>query len=160
MERNKRIAVFAGSFDPITNGHLDILSRAGRIFDEVILLFAINPDKKSRFPLNKRMKAAKEAIRDIPNVRIDQTEGYTVHYCQRVGASFLIRGIRDEKDLAYEKELALANKGIDPTIETVFLLSNPIYNHISSTYIEEISKTGDISPFVPESVIRLYKERS
>ena len=157
--KEKRIAVFAGSFDPITNGHVNIATRASALFDEVVFLFAINPNKKERFPLVDRMEAAKEALGHLENVRVDSSLGYTVDYCRRVSARFLVRGIRDEKDLTYEKELASANKALAPEIETVFLLTEEKYANVSSTLIEEKFGKEDISDLVPEATIKLYQNR-
>ena len=157
--KGKRIAVFAGSFDPITNGHVNIVERASAIFDEVIFLFAVNPKKMERFPLLDRMEAAKEALKHLENVRVDSNEGYTVDYCRKAKARFLVRGIRNEEDLVYEKELASANKALAPEIETVFLLTEERYAHISSTLIEGLFGKEDISDLVPEATIKLYQKR-
>ncbi|MCR5491652.1 MAG: pantetheine-phosphate adenylyltransferase [Bacilli bacterium] len=155
-----RIGIYPGSFDPITNGHLDILKRAATLFDEVILLLAVNPAKKSNFTIEERLSMMKEATKDIPNAKVDYTDGFTVEYAKRVGSAFIIRGLRAVTDFEYEFQLAAANKFVDPEIEMVFLMANQTTSFISSSMINELHKNGaDISPLVPPAVVKAYASK-
>ena len=152
-----RIAVYPGSFDPITNGHLEILQRALNIFDKVIMLVAINPDKKSRFSAEERVAMIKEAIND-ERVIVDSYDGLTVEYAKKRGASHLIRGLRAVTDFEYEFSLASANDFIDSSIDSVFLMSKAEKSFINSSMIMELYQRGvDISALVPPSVLKRLK---
>ena len=152
-----KIAVYPGSFDPITNGHLDILERALKIFDKVIVLVAVNSNKSSRFSINDRVDMIKEAVNN-PNVEVDYTDGLTVDYAKKHGATHLIRGLRAVTDFEYEFQLASANDFIDSTIDSVFLMSKHEKSFINSSMIVELYKQGiDVSPLVPPSVIKRLK---
>ena len=153
-----KIAIYPGSFDPITNGHLDILNRALKIFDKVIMLVAVNPDKKSRFSKEERIAMIKEAI-DNPKVEVDAYEGLTINYAKEHGASHLIRGLRAVTDFDYEFQLATANDFIDENIDTVFLMSRKEKSFINSSMIVELAAKGiDVSELVPQSVIKRLKK--
>ena len=153
-------AVYPGSFDPITNGHIDILKRSLEVFDEVIMLVADNQDKKSRFTAQERVEMIKEAIKNIKGASVESYHGLTVEYANKVGAKHLIRGLRAVTDFDYEFTLMEANKYIDPSIESVFFMSNKDYSFISSSSIDSMQKANvDISKLVPESVIKMYKKR-
>lgn len=153
-----KIAIYPGSFDPITNGHLDILNRALKIFDKVIMLVAVNPDKKSRFSKEERMAMIKEAI-DSPKVEVDVYEGLTINYAKEHGANHLIRGLRAVTDFDYEFQLATANDFIDEKIDTVFLMSRKEKSFINSSMIVELAAKGiDVSELVPQSVIKRLKK--
>ena len=152
-----KVAIYPGSFDPITNGHLDILQRALKIFDKVIVLVAINPNKKSRFGVTERMAMITEAI-DNPNVEVDCSEGLTIEYAKSHGATHLIRGLRAVTDFEYEFQLATANDFIDSTIDSVFLMSKQEKSFISSSMIVELHDQGiDVSSLVPPSVVKRLK---
>ena len=152
-----RIAIYPGSFDPITNGHLDILNRTLEIFDKVIVLVAVNPNKKSRFSTEDRIAMIKEAV-DNPNVEVDSYEGLTVEYAKAHGAKHLIRGLRAVTDFEYEFQLATANDFIDPSIDSVFLMSKNDKSFINSSMIVELYRQGqDVSSLVPPSVIKRLK---
>ena len=127
-----KVAIYPGSFDPITNGHLDVLNRACKIFDKVIVLVAINPKKKSRFSPEERVAMIKEAVNN-PNVEVDASSGLTVEYAKAHGATHLIRGLRAVTDFEYEFQLASANDFIDSNIDTVFLMSKNDKSFIIST---------------------------
>ena len=152
-----RVAVYPGSFDPITNGHLEILKRALNIFDRVIMLVAVNANKKSRFSVEDRVMMIKEAV-DDPRVEVDSFNGLTVEYARSKGAMHLIRGLRAVTDFEYEFQLASANDFIDSSIDTVFLMSKSDKSFINSSMIMELYEQGvDISDLVPFSVYRRLK---
>ena len=150
-----KIAVYPGSFDPITNGHLDILERASKIFDKVIVLVAINSSKNHRFSVEERVQMIKEAKAGIPNVEVDSSEGLTVRYAKEHGAGTLIRGLRAVSDFEYEFRLASANEFADSSIDMVFFMARGDKTFISSSAIIELYNSGvDISSLVPESVLK------
>lgn len=149
-----KIAVYPGSFDPITNGHLDILNRALNIFDKVIVLIAINPNKTNRFSPEERKAMIEEAVNN-KNVVVDTWDGLTVRYAKEHGATHLIRGLRAVTDFEYEFQLASANDYADSSIDSVFLMSKGEKSFINSSSIMELYKKGvDVSALVPESVIK------
>lgn len=153
-------AVYPGSFDPITNGHLDILKRALEVFDEVIVLVADNKDKKSRFTVKERVEMIKDATKNLKGVKVDSTPGLTVEYAKKIGAKHLIRGLRAVTDFEYEFSLAEANRYIDPSIDIVFFMANQDCSFISSSVINEMAKSHvDIRKLVPESVVNMYEKK-
>lgn len=155
-----KVAIYPGSFDPITYGHLDILKRALNIFDKVIVLVAINPDKKGRFPISERVAMIKEAIEEVklPNVEVDSFEGLTVDFAKKHNATHLIRGLRAVTDFEYEFQLSAANDYIDPSIDSVYLMSKVDKSFINSSAIFEMAKNGiDVSHLVPKSVVKRLK---
>lgn len=155
-----KIAVYPGSFDPITNGHLDILKRALKVFDKVIVLVADNADKHYVFTAKERVEMIKEAVKGLKNVEVDYTDGLTVSYAKKVGASCLIRGLRAVTDFEYEFKMSAANEFIDPSIDEVFFMSHAETSFISSSTVNELYKSGvDISKLVPPSVIKAYKNK-
>ncbi len=155
-----KVAVYPGSFDPITIGHIDIITRATKIFDKVIVLVAKNPNKKYRNSLEDRIMMIKEATKDNKNVEVDCDDGLTVRYAKKVGANALIRGIRVSGDFEYEWQLASANEFIDPNIEIIFFLAHKKTSFISSSTINEMYDCGvDISELVPKIVIDLYNKK-
>ncbi len=156
------IGVYPGSFDPITNGHLDIIKRAANIFDKVVVLVSYNKDKKSYFSVKDRVNMIKESVKNMKNVEVDSTTMLTVRYAKKIGAKALVRGLRVVSDFDYEWKLAAANEYIDDSIEIVFLISKNEYSFISSSYIQEMHDNGvDISKLVP-IVVKDYfnKKRS
>lgn len=155
-----KIAVYPGSFDPITNGHIDILKRSLEVFDKVILLLAVNPNKKSVFSVEKRLEIMKEATKDLGNVEVDFTSGLTVEYCHKAQAKHIIRGLRAVTDFEYEFQICAANRYLADDIDMVFFMSDSHNTFISSSTINELAKNGaDISKLVPPCVIQAYKER-
>ena len=153
-----KVAIYPGSFDPITNGHLDVLNRATKIFDKVIILIAINPKKKSRFPIEERMQMIKEATSDNPQVEVDAYDGLTVEYAKNHNAKHLIRGLRAVTDFEYEFQLASANDYVDENIDTVFLMSKKEKSFINSSMIMDLYEAGvDVSNLVPPSVYKRLK---
>lgn len=152
-----KVAIYPGSFDPITNGHLEILKRALGIFDKVIVLVAVNDNKKSRFSVDERVAMIKEAV-DDNRVEVDSYNGLTVEYAKKHGANHLIRGLRAVTDFEYEFSLASANDYIDSSIDTVFLMSKVEKSFINSSMIMELYRSGvDVSNLVPPSVIKRLK---
>lgn len=148
-----KIAIYPGSFDPITNGHLDILNNASNIFDKVIIAVANNSSKKSFLSVDERVKLIKESIKNIKNVEVDAFEGLTVEYAKKKNANVLIRGLRAVSDFEFEMQLSQTNSALCEDIKTVFLTTKPEYNFISSSTIKEILlNKGDISKFVPDAV--------
>ena len=153
-----KIAIYPGSFDPITNGHLDIVNRATKIFDKVIILVAVNPNKKSRFLPEERVEMIKEAI-EGSNIEVDLYDGLTVKYAREHGATHLIRGLRAVTDFEYEFQLATANEYIDSSIDSVFLMSRAEKSFINSSMIVELHNSGvDVSDLVPASVMKRLKK--
>ena len=155
-----KIAIYPGSFDPVTNGHLDILKTAAGIFDKVIIAVAKNSEKHGFLPVETRVKLIKESVTDLENVEVDAFEGLTINYAHQKEATVLIRGLRAVSDFEYEMQLSQANSALAPDVKTVFLTTKPKYNFISSSTIKEIFiNDGDISKFVPEPVFEyLTKE--
>jgi len=148
----KRIAVFPGSFDPITIGHVDIIRRAASMFDEVIVAMGVNTSKQYMYPLAKRMQMMQQSLGMLMNVRLMSYEGLTVDFCKAQGANYIVRGIRTNKDYEFEVGIAEMNRKLVPELETVFLLSKPEHAAISSTIVREILKSGgDIRQFLPEN---------
>lgn len=157
----EKIAIYPGSFDPVTKGHIDILERASKMFDKVIIAVLKNNDKKSLIPVEDRVNLIKEAIKEIKNTEVDSFDGLTVEYARKKGAKFLIRGLRAVSDFEYEMQLSQANMSIAPDIGTVFLITKPKYNFISSGIVKEIASYGeDISKFAPNCVVEYLKRNN
>lgn len=147
------ICVFPGSFDPITQGHVDLVRRALPLFDQVIVAIGVNSQKAHLFDLEQRLTWIREVFADDARVQVDWFEGLTAHYCRRIGARFLLRGLRNASDFDYEKTISQLNHIVGEGIETLFFISQPGYSHISSTIVREIIKGGgDASPFLPPQV--------
>jgi len=155
-----KIAVYPGSFDPITKGHLDILKNASEIFDKVIIAVAHNAQKTGFLTVEERVKLIRQSVKDIPNAEVDCFTGLTIEYAKKNNAQVLIRGLRAVSDFEYEMQLSQANSSLCQDIKTVFLTTKPEYNFISSSTIREIlSNGGDISKFVPDAVFEYLKNK-
>ena len=150
-----KIAIYPGSFDPITKGHLDILKTATEIFDKVIIAVAHNSAKQGFLPVEERVHLIKESVKDLSNVEVDAFEGLTINYAKEKEATVLIRGLRAVSDFEYEMQLSQTNNALYKDIKTVFLITRPEYNFISSSAVREIlMNNGDISGFVPKAVFQ------
>lgn len=149
-----KIALFPGSFDPVTTAHVDILHRALPLFDKVIIGIGINSSKGSFFDIETRSQILKSVFEGEAKVEITSYEGLTVEYCKKVGATYMIRGIRTVSDFEYEKAIAQMNHALEPEIESIFIVSKPGYSSISSTIVREILRYGgDVTQFVPPAVL-------
>lgn len=157
-----KIAVYPGSFDPITNGHIDVLKRALNVFDKVIVLVADNPNKKSKFTTQEKVTMIKEAIEELhlEGASVDSYSGLSVEYAKDHGAACLIRGLRAVTDFEYEFKLSAANHYIDSSIDEIFFMSHAETSFISSSVVDELYSSGvDISSLVPNSVIKMFKNK-
>lgn len=153
-------AIYPGSFDPFTNGHLDILNRACKVFDEVIVLVAINPAKKTVFTVQERVDILKKILKDKPNVRVDSYEGLTVDYAKQEEVKHIIRGLRAVTDFEYEFQLASANRFANPEIDMVFFMASVENSFVSSSVVNELRKNGaDVSPLVPKPVVEAFEAK-
>ncbi|MEO5906599.1 MAG: pantetheine-phosphate adenylyltransferase [Saprospiraceae bacterium] len=151
--QESRKAVFPGSFDPITTGHVDLVRRALPLFDEIIIAIGINAQKQTLFDVAQRKSWIESVFADEPRVSVNTFEGLTVHFCKKVDAHYLIRGLRNASDFDYEKTISQLNHIVGDKVETVFLISRPEFSHISSTIVREIIKgKGDATPFLPPGV--------
>ncbi len=150
-----KIAIYPGTFDPITNGHLDLLARAEQIFDQVVIAISDNPRKKPLFATEERIQLLEEAVADRPHVTVDCFNDLLVNYMARKGLRFVIRGLRAVSDFEYEFQLASANRRLDSNVETIFLTPLETNYFVSSSLVREISYyQGDVSSFVPKHVER------
>ena len=155
-----KTAIYPGSFDPITKGHLDVLRRAAEIFDKVILVVSVNVNKKSFLTTEEKIRLIQESCKDIENVEIDSFDGLTIEYAKKKNANVLIRGLRAVSDFEYEMQLSQANNALSEDIHTVFLITKPKYNFISSGTVREIAQMrGDVSKFVPPPVAKFLEEK-
>jgi len=147
------LAIYPGSFDPITKGHIDVLKKAAKIFDKVIIAVSVNPAKTGMFSLDERVEMIKRSIEGLERVEVDSFTGLTAEYARIKGAKAIIRGLRAVSDFEYEMQMAQMNNSIYDEIETVFLVPKSKYNFISSSIVKEVSKLGgDISKFVTPAV--------
>ena len=154
-------AVYTGSFDPITNGHLNIINRASKLYDELIVLVAISPAKKPFFSIEEKVNMIKDSVKDLPNVKVDFYEGLVVDYASKNNVQVLVRGLRAVSDFEYEFQLAAANRFINNEIEMVFFMANSENNFISSSMIKEMALAGqDVSSLVPPMVTKYLKEKA
>lgn len=154
-----KAAVFPGSFDPITLGHVDLVKRSIPLFDQIIVAVGINSQKSALFPLETRLEWLEEVFSPYPTVQIDYFHGLTVRFCQEKSARYILRGLRNASDFDYEKTISQLNTIMGDHLETLFFISQPEYSHISSTIVREIIRGGgDVSPFVPASIAKNIQE--
>lgn len=153
-------AIYPGSFDPVTNGHLDLIERASRLFDRLVVAILLNPEKDPLFSVEERVEMLRQVVGHLPNVEIDTFEGLLVDYARRQGARVLLRGIRAVSDYEYELQMALMNRNLQPEIETVFMLPAEAYSYLSSRLVKEVARLGgSIDNLVPEAVHRRIRAR-
>ena len=156
----KKIAVYPGSFDPITNGHVDIIKRGLRMFDEIIILVAYNPSKASLFTVEERVEMIREVIKDPERIRVDSSSGLLVDYVKSSGANVIFRGLRALSDFEYEFQMALMNRRLDREVETVFLMSGYKWFYTSSSIIKEAASLGgSVKGMVPDIVCQRLQRK-
>lgn len=157
-----RRAIYPGTFDPLTNGHLDIIGRACALFDEVVVAILVNPGKRPLFPLEERLELLREVIGPrFPGARIDSFSGLLMEYASKIGAGAVIRGIRSSKDYEYELPMVLMNRRLNPGIETVMLVASEENSYISSSLIKEVfALGGSIAGLVPDPVIERMRQKA
>ncbi|MBN3040012.1 MAG: pantetheine-phosphate adenylyltransferase [Candidatus Omnitrophica bacterium] len=157
---NKRLAVCPGTFDPITNGHIDIIKRAVFIYEQVIVAVVKKPSKNEFFPYDQRISLVKESTKDIKGVSVKGFSGLVVDFARKEGSRVIVRGLRMISDFEYEFQMALTNRSLCPDVETTFLMPHPEYSFISSRLIKEAVFLGaDLKKFLPQPVLKALKER-
>ena len=159
---SRTVAVYTGSFDPITLGHLDVIGRASRIFGTIVVGVGINPDKHPLFSLEERVDLVKAAVAAFGNVRVELFSGLSVAFVREQGARVLLRGVRSLTDIEAEFTMTLANRKLDPSVETVFLMADAAYSHISSSLLKQITPLADdeaLSKFVPPPVVAALRRK-
>jgi pantetheine-phosphate adenylyltransferase len=155
-----RRAIYPGSFDPVTNGHLDVIERARKLFDEVIVAVAHNEEKRPMFSLEERLDFLRQTTGKIDNVRVASFEGLLVEFAMREKASAVVRGLRAISDFEFEFQMALMNRKLEAQVETIFLMPKEDYTYLSSRIVKEIARlSGDVSAFVPEMVAKRLREK-
>lgn len=157
-----KTAVYTGSFDPITLGHLDVIGRASRIFDRLVVGVGINPDKQPMFTLEERVRLVRSSVASLTNVEVESYSGLSVAFVRDAGAQVLLRGVRSLTDIDAEFTMTLANRKLDPQVETVFLMSDAAYSHISSSLLKQITPLADdaaLARFVPPPVVAALREK-
>ena len=151
---DRRHAIFPGTFDPVTSGHVDLVERAARLFDHLTIAVAPHHDKRHILTVEERVALLEEVTHDLAHVDVVVLDGLLVEGARRLGANAIVRGIRSAADLEYERQLALTNRAMDAELDTVMLLSSSEHAHVSSTLVRQIARLGgDISPFVPPAVV-------
>jgi pantetheine-phosphate adenylyltransferase len=156
-----KIAIYPGTFDPVTNGHIDILERALKLFDKVIITIARNTAKNPLFTEEERILLLRQVTKHFKNVEVDSFEGLLVEYVQKRGAISVVRGLRAMTDFEYELQMALMNRKLDETMETIFLMPNEKYTYLSSNFVREIARLGgDVSKFVPPVVLKALRQKN
>ena len=149
-----KIAIYPGSFDPVTNGHLDIIERSAKIFDKVIVAILVNSSKVPTFSTEEKIDMIKKVTAHIPNVEVEFFDGLLVNFVKSKGAQVVVKGLRAISDFEYEFQMALLNKNIEPEIETLFMMTNNKYSYLSSSIVKELGKLGaDLTDLVPEEII-------
>jgi len=155
-----RLAVYPGTFDPITNGHLDIIERGSRLFDRVNVAILENADKEPLFSLDERVRLIRESVAAWPHVTVSTFRGLLVDYVRHCGAVAIVRGLRAISDFEYEFQMALMNRRLDPSVETVFMMPAEAYSYLSSRLVKEVASLGgDVSGLVPPPVAQAIKDR-
>ena len=157
---HERLARFPASFDPVTNGHLDIIQRSHHVFSDLVVAVANNVEKRGMFSVDERMEMLRAALGDQPGIRITAFDGLLVDYARRIGAHVVIRGLRAVSDFEYEFEMALMNRHLSPEIETLFMMTNQKFFYVSSSRLKELVRFGaNVDDFVPPLVAKKLRER-
>jgi len=157
---NKGTAIYPGSFDPPTNGHLDLIQRGSKIFEELVVAILRNSEKSPMFSVSERREMLRELTADLSNVRIDTFDGLTVEYAKSIDAMCVLRGIRAVSDYEYELQMALLNRKLEPTLETVFMMPADKYSYVSSRLVREVAQAGGpVKGLVPEIVEQKLREK-
>ena len=154
--RADRIAVFTGTFDPLTLGHLDVIGRGRMLFDHLVVAIGVNPNKKSLFTIDERLALARQVVEPYPNVSVEAFEELTVQFVRRIGARVILRGLRTLSDMEYEFSMTMTNQRLDPEIETVFLMADGEYSHVSSSLIKQVARFGEeamLTRFLPPELV-------
>lgn len=158
-----RVAVFTGTFDPLTLGHVDVIKRGRMLFDKLVVGIGINPNKQAMFTVDERVALARQVLAPLDNVTVEAFEGLAVHYVRSIGAGVILRGVRTLSDMEYEFAMSLTNSRLDPGVETVFLMADGEFSHVSSSLIRQIATFGggeSLSLFVPELIVGPILEKS
>ena len=155
-----KIAIYPGSFDPVTSGHLNIIRRASKIFDRLIVCVMVNSGQNPMFTLEERVDLLKSVTEDIPNVVVDCSADLLADYAAKNGACVIVKGLRDGSDFQYESQMAMINRKLNPNLDTVFLTAEQQYLYLSSSVVKELAKyDADLSEFLPAQIIPAFKER-
>jgi pantetheine-phosphate adenylyltransferase len=155
------LAIYPGSFDPLTNGHVDIIQRGSRLFDRIVVAILLNVEKSPLFTVEERVEIAREVFAGNPNVEVDTFDGLLVDYARRKGAGVIVRGLRAISDFEYEMQMALMNRNLNPEVETVFMMPAETYTYVSSRLVKEVAALGgSVTNLVPRTVDdRLRKKK-
>ena len=155
-----RTVIYPGSFDPLTNGHLDIVHRAARLFDKVIVAVAKNESKNPLFSMSDRLELVRQSVTELPNVDVDSFEGLLVEYVEANGGQAIIRGLRAVSDFEFEFQLALMNRKLNERVEAIFMMPKDTYTFLSSRIVKEIARLGgDVQAFVPPAVVKALRKK-
>ncbi len=162
VDRESRHAVFTGTFDPLTLGHLDVIKRGARLFDGLVVAIGVNPNKEMLFSVEERVELTRRIVTPWPNVTVEPFHELAVQFVRRKGARIILRGVRSLSDMEYEFSMTLTNYRLDPEVETVFLMADGEYSHVSSSLIKQVARFGGaeaVSRFVPPEMVRPIMEK-
>lgn len=152
--------LYPGTFDPVTNGHIDIIKRASELFDEVVVTVAINPSKQPMFSIEERVELLTDSLKDFSNIKVDRFDGLVVEHAKNIGATGIIRGLRAVSDFEYEFQMALMNRKLDEQITTIFLMPHEKFTYLNSTIVRNLAQfKADISEFVPPAVQKMIQKK-
>ncbi len=155
-----KIAIYPGTFDPVTNGHVDVAARAAKLFDKVIICVAVNSGKSPFFSKTERIEMVKEAVKSVKNIEVEEFDGLLVDYAKKRNADAIVRGLRAVSDFEYEFQMALTNRKLCSSVDTVFLMPHEKYTYLNSTIVREIARFGgDVGEFVPLHVQKMFEDK-